>query len=193
VRAGGGDVNVPEALNRRGRALKPGGAIKPSDSTAAVAVTRLAPLLSDCFAAFLLVMNRAHPAGVARAARKESAAAAPRRSLLDVAGYVAALGYGDEAWRVCYTCRLAYHGDGSETSELLLRALATRTQAGVTTDDELTTRCRLSHAARAGNTDRVRALIRAGTGVRGHCARRRRTGTWTPRRRCWTRARTPTA
>jgi hypothetical protein len=58
-------------------------------------------------------------------------AALPQRSMLDVAGYVAALSYGDEAWRVCYTCRLGYHGDGSESAQLLLRALATRTRTDV--------------------------------------------------------------
>jgi hypothetical protein len=29
-----------------------------------------------------------------------------KRRLLDVAGYIAARGYGEEAWRICYICRL---------------------------------------------------------------------------------------
>jgi hypothetical protein len=57
------------------------------------------------------------------------------------------------------------------------------------------TRCCLSHAARVGNATRVRTLICAGSdvhgnaGVRARCARRSQRGRWTPRRRCWRRAR----
>jgi hypothetical protein len=75
--------------------------------------------------------------------------------------------YGAEAWRTAYTCRLSYYGDGSETSSLLLRALATRAPAAVVADGELTTRCRLSHAARVGSANRVRVLVHAGSHLCG--------------------------
>jgi ankyrin repeat protein len=101
---------------------------------------------------------------------KRAAAAPPKRSLLDVAGYVAAAGYGDEAWRIAYTCRLGYCGDGSETAQLLLRALATRVTSVKPhwrLKDEISARSRLSHAARRGHVARIHTLIRAGADVRG--------------------------
>jgi hypothetical protein len=113
-------------------------------------------------------MKRTLPASAASRPSKPAPAPPPKRSLLDVAGYVAALGHAGEAWRICYTCRLGYAGDGSEASQLLLRALATRTRATrVIVEGELTVRCRLSHAAHAGDTNRVVTLVRAGADVRG--------------------------
>jgi hypothetical protein len=113
-------------------------------------------------------MKRTLPASAASRPSKPAPAPPPKRSLLDVAGYVAALGHAGEAWRICYTCRLGYAGDGSEASQLLLRALATRTRATrVIVEGELTVRCRLSHAAHVGDTNRVVTLVRAGADVHG--------------------------
>jgi ankyrin repeat protein len=95
----------------------------------------------------------------------------PIPSLLDVAGYAAANGYAEEVWPVACTCRVGYYGDGSETSQLLLRALAKR--ATTTTDDEeegQMLRSRLAWAARRGDTSRLKILLRAGADARGAAA-----------------------